>query len=58
MKKILITLIALFLLASCNNDIEKREVENKENNINTEESINEFDEKIMEEVVEPLLEVN
>lgn len=64
MKKILIILAALVLLTSCNYNNQQKELKNKQVNTNieksetnTKESFNDFDEKTMENVVGPLLEV-
>ena len=57
MKKIIavLILVSLFGLTSCNQ--EKKDEMKKQNNTSVEKSINEFDEKLVEEIVEPLLEI-
>ena len=57
MKKIIavLILVSLFGLTSCNQ--EKKDEIKKQNNTSVEKSINEFDEKLVEEIVEPLLEI-
>lgn len=57
MKKINIALILvlIFSFTSCNN--EKNSKIEKQEKTNIEKSINDFDEKLIEEVVEPLLEI-